>query len=210
MIQKRYVVIYSGCNTSDRYFFDQVHFETNQKSLRLTVQSYGWNSGFHVIGDLDLWPIFYLLSHKVGMKYWSRHAKFHKNLSSLNGWYGCGHTHTQTHTEGKINSLANIIATWWLGLWRPSGCTWSPCFLSLMGKDDPEGATLGRDSGVEHYACSLCPYNLRWNEPVNLYTRYAMNVVYSVQYYTISVILFRHYHILCNLWKLKIKYIILL
>ena len=41
----------------------------------------------HVFGDLDLWPIFYL-SHKLCMKYWSVHAKFHKNSSSINGWYG--------------------------------------------------------------------------------------------------------------------------
>ena len=32
--------------------------------------------------------MFYWLSHKVGMKYWNLLAKFHKNPSSINGWYG--------------------------------------------------------------------------------------------------------------------------
>ena len=47
-------------------------------------KSYGSNSGFNVFGDLDHLPIFYLLSHKAGMKYWSLIAKFHKNPSSIN------------------------------------------------------------------------------------------------------------------------------
>ena len=33
--------------------------------------------------DLDRWHIFYFLSHKVRMKYWSLLAKFHKNMSSF-------------------------------------------------------------------------------------------------------------------------------
>ena len=37
MTQKLYVVRHADANTSDRYF-DQEHFETNQKSLRLPVQ----------------------------------------------------------------------------------------------------------------------------------------------------------------------------
>ena len=46
---------------------------------------YGSDSGFHVFGDIDLGPMFYLFSHEVGMKYWSLHAKFHRNPSSING-----------------------------------------------------------------------------------------------------------------------------
>ena len=42
-----------GMDTSDRYF-DQEYFETNQKSPRLPVQSYGSNSGLHDCCDLDL------------------------------------------------------------------------------------------------------------------------------------------------------------
>ena len=42
-------------------------------------KSYGSNSGFRVFGDLDLdlWPIFYCLSHALRMMYWNIHAKFH-------------------------------------------------------------------------------------------------------------------------------------
>ena len=42
-------------------------------------KSYGSNSGFRVFGDLDLdlWPIFYCLSHALRMLYWNIHAKFH-------------------------------------------------------------------------------------------------------------------------------------
>ena len=53
MTQKRYVMRHGDYDTSDRYF-DKEHFETNQKSLRLPVKSYGSNSGFRVFGDLDL------------------------------------------------------------------------------------------------------------------------------------------------------------
>ena len=62
--QKRYVVRHGDSDTSDRYF-DKEHFETNQKSLRLPVQSYGSNSGFRVFGDLylDLWPMFHFCCH---------------------------------------------------------------------------------------------------------------------------------------------------
>ena len=49
----QYVERHGGSNSSDMYF-DQKHFNTNQKSLRLPVQSYGSNSDFHVFGDLDL------------------------------------------------------------------------------------------------------------------------------------------------------------
>ena len=53
-------------------------------------KSYGSNSGFRVFGDLDLdlWPMFYFfLSHALRMMYWNIQAKFHKNPSSMNGWY---------------------------------------------------------------------------------------------------------------------------
>ena len=42
-------------------------------------KSYGSNSGFRVFGDidLDLWPIFYCLSHALRTMYWNIHAKFH-------------------------------------------------------------------------------------------------------------------------------------
>ena len=57
--------------------------------LKLTrFKSYGSNSGFRVFGDLDLWPMFYFfLSHALRMVYWNIQAKFHKNPSSMNGWY---------------------------------------------------------------------------------------------------------------------------
>ena len=91
-------------------YFDQEHFETNQyfdqehfisirnilkptsisirnilKPTRSLYESYGSNSGFHDFGDIDLWPMFYFLSHALGMKYLNLHAKFHKNRSSING-----------------------------------------------------------------------------------------------------------------------------
>ena len=37
--------------------------------------------------DLDLWPMFFFLSHALRMMYWNIHAKFHWNPSSMNGWY---------------------------------------------------------------------------------------------------------------------------
>ena len=42
-------------------------------------KSYGSNSDFRVFGDLDLdlWPIFYCLSHALRIMYWNIHAKFH-------------------------------------------------------------------------------------------------------------------------------------
>ena len=49
--------------------------------------------------DLDLWPILYLLSHNVRMRYWSLISKFHRNPSSIIGWYSRWHTHTHTHTH---------------------------------------------------------------------------------------------------------------
>ena len=82
----------------------------NILQLTTCLYDYGSNSGFHVFGDRDRdpWPIFYLLiSQKVGMMYWSLHAKFH-NLESVQLqsviW---PRTHTNTHTQGKNNSLAN-------------------------------------------------------------------------------------------------------
>ena len=48
---------------------------------------------------LDLWPIFYFLSHIVRMKYWSFNAKFHRIPSCINGWYSRGHTYTRTHAR---------------------------------------------------------------------------------------------------------------
>ena len=47
------------------------------------------NSGFRVFGDLDrdLWPVFYFLSHALRIIYWNIYAQFHKNPSSMNGWF---------------------------------------------------------------------------------------------------------------------------
>ena len=54
------------CRTSwGRQHFVQEHFESYQKSLRL--------------------PVFYFLSHTLGMMYWNLHVKFHKNPSGING-----------------------------------------------------------------------------------------------------------------------------
>ena len=66
--------------------------------------SYGSNSGFHVFSDLDLdlWHMFYFLSHALGKIYWNLHAKFHKNPSSINGLYAADtswRTHTHTNTQ---------------------------------------------------------------------------------------------------------------
>ena len=63
-------------------------------------KSDGSNSGFRVFGclDLDLWPMFYFLSHALRMMYWNIHAKFHMNPSSVDGWYAADtHTHTLTY-----------------------------------------------------------------------------------------------------------------
>ena len=51
-------------------------------------KSYGSNSGFNIVDDLDIWPIFYWLSHKVGMQYWNLLVNIHKNPSRINWWYG--------------------------------------------------------------------------------------------------------------------------
>ena len=50
-------------------------------------KSYGSNSDFRIFGDLDLdlWPMFYFLSHALHLMYWNIHAKFYKNPSSING-----------------------------------------------------------------------------------------------------------------------------
>ena len=61
-------------------YFHQQHFATNQ------FKSFDSNSGFNVCDELDLWPMFYWFPHKVGMKYWNLHAKFHTNPSRINGW----------------------------------------------------------------------------------------------------------------------------
>ena len=66
-------------------------------------KSYGSNSGFRVFGDLDLWPMFYCLSHALRIMYWNIHAKFHWNPSSNTRWYALDtHTHTHTHTPKVI------------------------------------------------------------------------------------------------------------
>ena len=62
-----------------------IHYATNQKSLRHSVQKLWLKKGFAWFGDLDLLPMFYFLSHALGMKYWNLHAKFHKNQSNING-----------------------------------------------------------------------------------------------------------------------------
>ena len=67
-----------------RYFY-QEYFATNQKSVRLRFTSFGSNRGFNVFRDLDL-DLCYML-YKVDMKYWSFHAKFHKNPSCINRLY---------------------------------------------------------------------------------------------------------------------------
>ena len=77
--------------------FDQDILQSTRSLYDFWFKSYGL--------DLDLRPIFYLLSHKVCMKYWNLLAKFHETPSSINGWYGRGHTHT--NTQGKNNTLEN-------------------------------------------------------------------------------------------------------
>ena len=81
-------------------YFDQEQFETNQKSSGSNVI---WlKLGFSWFWDiaLDIWPMFYCVSHALGMKYWHRHAKFHNNRSSIK-WVICpGHTHKhKPHTR---------------------------------------------------------------------------------------------------------------
>ena len=71
--QKRYVMRHGDYDTSDRYF-DKEHFENQTRSLYdFRFKSYGSNSGFRVFGDLDLdlWPMFYCLSHALRMMYWN-------------------------------------------------------------------------------------------------------------------------------------------
>ena len=54
--------------------------------LTKNCRSCGWNSGFRVFGDL--WSMsYFFVSHALRMVYWNIHAKFHKNPSSMNGWY---------------------------------------------------------------------------------------------------------------------------
>ena len=90
-------------DTSDSYS-DQKIWKPIRNPYDFRLKSYGSNSGFCVFGDLDHCSIF--LSHTLGIKYWNHHAKFHKNPSSMNGWYATD-THTNTHIKGQINSLAN-------------------------------------------------------------------------------------------------------
>ena len=80
-------------------------------------RSYGSNSGFRVFGDLDLdlWHMFFFLSHALRIMYWNIHAKFIRIRSVILGdmpWTHTHthththiHTHTHTHTEGHSNSL---------------------------------------------------------------------------------------------------------
>ena len=55
--------------THDRFIYlGADHFggcDTSLSGFRL--KSYGSNSGFNVLYDLDLWPMLYWLAHKVGM-----------------------------------------------------------------------------------------------------------------------------------------------
>ena len=66
--------------------------QTTRSLYDFRLKSYGSNSGFNVFDDLDLHlcHMLYWLSHKVGMKYWNLHAKFHMNPSRINGWYDRG------------------------------------------------------------------------------------------------------------------------
>ena len=84
--QKRYVVRH-GDSTLLIGIWANTIFKPTRSLYDFRFKSYGWNSGFHVFGDLDLWPMFYCLSHALRMVYWNIHAKFHKNPSSMNGWY---------------------------------------------------------------------------------------------------------------------------
>ena len=83
MTQKRYVVRHGDYDTV-RYFL-----KPTRSLYDFRFKSYGSNSGFRVFLELDLWPMFYFfvtrIVHDVG--YWNIHAKFHKNTSSMNGWY---------------------------------------------------------------------------------------------------------------------------
>ena len=53
--------------------------KTTRSLYDFRFKSYGSNSGIRVFGDLDLdlWPMFYCLSHALRMMYWNIHAKFH-------------------------------------------------------------------------------------------------------------------------------------
>ena len=67
----------------DKLYRQMTNLENMQKSYRMfqpprslydfRFQSYDSNSGFNVFDDLDLdhWPMFYWLSHKVGISLWS-------------------------------------------------------------------------------------------------------------------------------------------
>ena len=43
------------------------------------------HSGRTLLIDISIRNIFYLLSHRVGIHYWSLHARVHRNPSSING-----------------------------------------------------------------------------------------------------------------------------
>ena len=85
-------------------------FETNQKSLRLPVQKWWLKLGFSFILRHWSWHLTYVLSHALGMKYWHLHAKFHKNRSSINGWYALD-THTNTKHTPKVKSIVSQISS---------------------------------------------------------------------------------------------------
>ena len=76
--QKRYVMRHGDYDTSDRYF-DKEILKPTRSLYDFRFKSYGSNSGFRVFGDLDLdlWPMFFFLSHALRMMYWNIHAKFH-------------------------------------------------------------------------------------------------------------------------------------
>ena len=84
--QKRYVVRHGDCDTSDMYVGTRNILKPTRSLYDFQSKSYGSNSGFRVFGDrdLDLWPMFYFLSHALCMMYWNIHAMFHKNPSSMN------------------------------------------------------------------------------------------------------------------------------
>ena len=96
----------------ETWYFDQEQFETNQKSIRLPVQKLWLKLGVSWFWDIDLdiWPMFYFVSHALGMKYWHLHAKFHKNRSSINGWYALD-THTNTKHTPKVKSIVSQISS---------------------------------------------------------------------------------------------------
>ena len=91
----------TSCIVGARIVLIGISVRNSLKSTRnlYDFKSCGSNSGFHDLGDIDLdfWPMFYFMSHALGMKYWNLHARFHKNRLNINGWYALD-KHTNTHT----------------------------------------------------------------------------------------------------------------